>query len=62
MVFLAWLNGFQDHFRMVGGLESARGVLHYADVFRLASAAGLLVDPDRATARMRSLMAVSGIA
>lgn len=62
VVFLAWLNGFQDHFRMVGGLESARGVLHYADVFRLASAAGLLVDPDRATARMRSLMAVSGIA
>ena len=62
VVFLAWLNGLQDHFRMVGGLESARGVLHYADVFRLASGAGLLVDPDRATSRMRSLMAVAGIA
>jgi len=62
VVFLAWLNGFQDHFRMVGGLESARGALHYADVFRLASDAGLIVDPDLATARMKALMSLNGIA
>ena len=62
IVFMAWLNDHQDHFRMVGGMESARGVLHYADVFRLACAAKLIVDPDRAVARMKALMAVNGVA
>ena len=62
IVFLAWLNGFQDHFAMVGGMQSARSILHYADVFRLADAAGLLRDPDLACARMRHLCAVNGIA
>jgi hypothetical protein len=61
LVFLAWLNGFQDHFVMAGGLQSARGIPHYADVFRLADAAGLLRDPDRATARMRALCVTAGI-
>jgi hypothetical protein len=61
VVFLAWLNGFQDHFRMVGGMESARGILHYADVFRLADAARLLRDPDRAASRMKALLALNGI-
>jgi hypothetical protein len=61
VVFLAWLNGFQDHFHMLAGLESARGILHYAEVFRLADRAGLFTDPDRATARMRSLCATSGL-
>lgn len=61
VVFLAWLNGFQDHFRMVGGMESARGVVHYADVFRLAAAAGLLRDTDLAAARMRTYLALNGI-
>jgi len=61
VVFLAWLNGFQQHFRMVGGMESARGILHYADVFRLADAARLLVDPDRAAHRMRQLCQINGI-
>ena len=36
VVFLAWLNGHQDHFTMVGGQESARSILHLAEVFRLA--------------------------
>ena len=61
IVFLAWLNGFQDHFAMLGGMQSARGILHHADVFRLAHEAGLLIDPDRAAARMRHLCALSGI-
>lgn len=61
VVLLAWLNGFQGHFRMVGGMESARGLLHYADVFRLADQAGLLVDPERAVHRMRRLCAVNGV-
>jgi hypothetical protein len=61
VVFLAWLNGFQDHFRMVGGMESARGILHYADVFRLADAAGLLRDPDLSAARMKAMLVQNGV-
>lgn len=61
IVFLAWLNGHQDHFTMVGGMQSARGILHYADVFRLADQAGLLADPELAVRRMKSLCAVAGI-
>ncbi|MER8748875.1 dihydrodipicolinate synthase family protein [Mesorhizobium sp. M1050] len=61
IVFMAWLNGHQDHFAMVGGMQSARGIRHYADVFRLADQAGLLADPDLAVARMRSLCAVAGV-
>jgi hypothetical protein len=62
IVFLAYLNGLQSHFVMVGGQESARSALHLAELFRLADAAGLLADPGRAAARMRVVMAVHGIA
>ncbi|HEU5319488.1 MAG TPA: dihydrodipicolinate synthase family protein, partial [Methylomirabilota bacterium] len=48
VVFAAYLNGHQSHFRMVGGLESARSVVHLATQFRLMDAAGLLRDPDLA--------------
>jgi hypothetical protein len=58
VVFLAWLNGHQDHFSMVGGLQSARSVLHYAEVFRLADASGVLIDPELAVARTRDFMKV----
>jgi hypothetical protein len=61
VVFMAWLNGLQSHFTMVGGQQSARHVLHLAELFRLADAAGLLRDPDLACARMRALLAVNGI-
>ena len=61
VVFLAWLNGHQDHFAMVGGMQSARSALHYADVFRLADQAKLLRDPELAAARMAQLMALHGI-
>ena len=61
VVFLAWLNGHQDHFVMVGGQQSARSILHLAEVFRLADRAGLLRDPALARARMRELCAVHGI-
>jgi hypothetical protein len=62
IVFLAYLNGHQDHFTMVGGQESARSLLHLADIFRLADAAGLLTDPEMAADRMRAVMRVRGIA
>ena len=61
VVPLAWLNGFQNRFRMVGGMESARGLLHYADVFRLADQARLLVDPERAVHRMGQLCGLNGV-
>ncbi len=62
VVFMAWLNGHQDHFVMVGGQQSARSIQHFAELFRRADAAGLLADPDRAVSRMRSLLAVHGVA
>ncbi|WP_298722008.1 dihydrodipicolinate synthase family protein [uncultured Ferrovibrio sp.] len=62
VVFMAYLNGHQDHFVMVGGQQSTRSALHLAELFRLADAAGLLSDPDRAASRMKAVMAVHGIA
>ena len=62
VVFMAYLNGHQDHFTMVGGQQSARSLPHLAELFRLADRAGLLRDPDDAAARMRRVLAVAGIA
>jgi hypothetical protein len=62
VVFLAWLNGLQDHFIMVGGQESARSLLHLAELFRLADKARVLHDPDLAAARMSKLLAMQGLA
>ncbi|MEW6643260.1 MAG: dihydrodipicolinate synthase family protein [Pseudomonadota bacterium] len=61
VVFMAYLNGHQDHFTMVGGQESARSTVHLAEIFRLADKAGLLADPARATARMKAVLATRGI-
>ncbi|EEZ31899.1 cytoplasmic protein [Brucella sp. NF 2653] len=61
IVFLAWLNGHQTHFTMPAGMQSARGILHYADIFRLADQANVLDRPDLATRRMRKLLAIYGI-
>ncbi len=62
IVFLAYLNGHQDHFTMLGAQEGARSTLHLAEAFRLADQAGLLLDPVRAAARMSAIMAVRGVA
>jgi hypothetical protein len=62
VVFMAWLNGHQEHFVMVGGQQSARNILHLAELFRLADAAGLLTDPQLACARMKHLLAMHGCA
>jgi hypothetical protein len=61
VVFMAYLNGHQDHFTMVGGQESARSTLHLAELFRLADKAGLLRDPDLAVERMRFVLATHGV-
>jgi hypothetical protein len=62
IAFLAWLNGHQDGFVMVGGLQSARSILHLAGVFELANEAQLLTDPDRAAHRLGVLLATAGVA
>jgi hypothetical protein len=62
VVFLAYLNGHQDHFRMLGGLESRRSIVHLAELFVLADRAGLLRDPALAVARMRPVLALAGVA
>src|SRR2546422_5312109 len=61
VVFAAYLNGHQSHFRMVGGLESARSVLHLAEEFGLMDRAGLLRHPDLAAERMRRAVALAGL-
>jgi hypothetical protein len=61
VVFLAWLNGHQDHFHMVGGQESCRSVVHLAELFRLADDARLFTKPELATSRMRSFLEVAGV-
>ena len=62
VVFMAWLNGHQDHFVMVGGQQSTRSIPHFSELFRLADKAGLLRDPEMAVTRMRNLLAVHGVA
>jgi Protein of unknown function (DUF993) len=61
VVFLAYLNGLQDHFVMIGGQQSARSLLHLAELFRLADKAKVLRDPELAVGRMRRVLAVHGI-
>ena len=61
IVFMAYLNGHQDHFTMVGGQESTRSTLHLAELFRLADQAGLLANPELATRRMKAVLAVRGL-
>ncbi|MFY9512301.1 MAG: dihydrodipicolinate synthase family protein [Rubrivivax sp.] len=61
VVFMAWLNGHQSHFTMVGGQQSTRSLLHFAELFRLADAAGLIEQPELAVPRMQALLALHGV-
>jgi len=61
VVFLAWLNGFQDHFVMLNGHQAMRPLPYFAQVFRQSDACGLLRDPELAVRRMKSLLAVYGV-
>ena len=61
VVFLAWLNGFQDHFVMVDGAQAMRPLPYFSGLFRLADGAGLLRDPESAVARMRSFLRLYGV-
>jgi hypothetical protein len=61
VVFLAWLNGHQSHFCMVGGQESTRSVVHLAELFRLADASHLFHDPQATASRMKHFLALAGV-
>ena len=61
VVFMAWLNGHQTHFTMVGGQQSTRSLQHFAELFRLADAANLLEQPELAVRRMKTLLALHGV-
>ena len=61
VVFMAWLNGHQKHFTMVGGQQSTRSLQHFAELFRLADAADLLEQPELAVRRMKTLLALHGV-
>jgi hypothetical protein len=60
VVFLAWLNGFQDHFIMLNGAQAMRPLPYFTEVFRLADACGLLRDPELAVTRMKRLLGLYG--
>ena len=62
VVFMAWLNGHQSHFSMIGGQQSTRSAQHLAELFRLADEANLLEHPELAVHRMKILMAIQGVA
>jgi hypothetical protein len=61
LVFLAYLNGHQKHFHMLGGQESARSIPHLAELFVLADKARLLADPVLAVKRMRLVLDLAGV-
>jgi hypothetical protein len=61
VVFMAWLNGHQTHFTMVGGQQSTRSLQHLAELFRLADAANVLERPELAVQRMKTLLAMHGV-
>jgi hypothetical protein len=55
VVFLAYLSGYQEHFRMVGGLETRRDPAHLRKLFTLASEGGIFPDPELASRRFAEL-------
>jgi hypothetical protein len=57
LTFLAYLNGHQEHSRMIGGFENARSVCHLAELFVLADRARLLSNPELAIDRMNAYLA-----
>ncbi|HSK06534.1 MAG TPA: dihydrodipicolinate synthase family protein [Acidimicrobiia bacterium] len=61
VVFLAYLTGHQSHFRMIGGQEGARSIVHLSRLLKLADRAGIIPDPELAAVRMRPLLSVSGV-
>ena len=58
---MAWLNGHQSHFTMVGGQQSTRALVQLSELFRLADAAHALQQPELAVHHLNTLLAMHGI-
>lgn len=61
VVFMAYLNGHQPHFKMIGGAEGQRSIIHLTELFVMADQAGLLRNPDQAVERMKIVLAQAGV-
>jgi hypothetical protein len=61
VVFMAYINGHQDHFTMIGGQQSTRSLVHLAELFRLADKAGILADQEQAVMRMKTVLSIHGV-
>jgi hypothetical protein len=61
VAFLAWLNGHQPAFTMVGGLHAGRSLPHLSRLVELADAAGALEDPEQAARRWNAHLALHGV-
>ena len=61
VAWLTYLDGRQDHFRMIAGFETGRSLLHLADLVRTAGAIGLFGDPDFTAHRAGAYFDAQGI-
>lgn len=61
IAFLSWLNGHQDGFTMVGGLQSARSIPHLIRLLELANECRLLTDPELAAHRLTTVLTSAGV-
>ncbi len=61
VALVSWLCGLQPGFTMVGGMQSARSVVHLSRLFLHCNDARLLPDPDLAAARVRLLLQTAGV-
>ncbi|MFB4350706.1 dihydrodipicolinate synthase family protein [Microbacterium sp. CR_7] len=61
VAFLAWLNGHQPAFQMVGGLHSARSLPHLSRIVELANASLALEDPELARERWHGMLRLNGV-
>lgn len=61
VAFLAWLNGHQPAFQMVGGLHSARSLPHLSRIVELANEAKAFEQPALAAERWHNLLRLNGV-
>ena len=60
VAFLAWLNGHQQAFTMVGGMHAARSLPHLSRTIELAATTGNLEDPQLAAERWHAMLRLAG--
>lgn len=61
IVWLAYLNGQQDHFRMIGGLETGRSLEHLGRIYEEANSIGLFANPELTAERAAAYFKMQGL-